>query len=177
MKANLNDTIVWTRRGVSVIWDAPELAKLGTMAKALSLRQWFRWQEKGWPEREGYFTGQDKRAVIVAGLDAAIDSMTPEAATEWMQGKLLATVREFQAEVAGGGQEGALIFWMVDRKRFEYRRSDDSVVWKAGPGRRGETIPISHCIWNGAQRDIARIVPLGHPYQEHGIGFFLQRVS
>lgn len=174
MKANLNDSVLWTKRGVSVIWDAPELNKLGTMAKALSLRQWFRWQTEGWPEREAYFTGKDGRAIIVAGLDAALDSMSPETATEWMQSKLLAAIREFQAEVAGGGQEAALIFWMVHRKRFQYRTAADAVIWKSFGG--GE-IPISHCIWNGAQADIARIVPLGHADQEHGIGFFLQRVS
>jgi hypothetical protein len=177
MQANLNDTILWTKRGVSVIWDAPELAKLGTMAKALSLRQWFRWQTEGWPERETYYTGKGGRTIIVAGLDAAIDSMTPETATEWMQSKLLAAIREFQAEVAGGGQEAALIFWMVNRRRFEHRRSDDSVIWKSAPGYRGEPIPISHCIWNGAQRDIARIVPVGYADPELGIGLFLQRVS
>lgn len=177
MKANLNDTILWTRRGVSVIWDAPELAKLGTMAKALSLRQWLRWQAEGWPEREDYFTGKERRAIIVAGLDAAIDSMKPEVATEWMQSKLLAAVREFQSAVSYGGMEAALVFWMVNHKRFEYRRADDSVVWKAGLGYRGETIPISHCIWNGAQCDIARIVPKEHPDQEYGIGFYLRLVS
>ena len=73
MKANLNDSILWTKRGVSVIWDAPELAKLGTMAKALSLRQWFRWKAEGWPDREHYYTGKDKRTIIVAGLDAALE--------------------------------------------------------------------------------------------------------
>jgi hypothetical protein len=177
MKANLNDSIIWTKRGVSVIWDASELAKLGTMAKALSLRQWFRWKAEGWPEREDNFTGKDGRTIIVAGLDAAIDSMTPETATEWMQSKLLPAIREFQAEVANGGQEAALIFWMVNRRRFEHRRADDSVIWKSAPGYGGETIPISHCIWNGAQSDIARIVPTGYTDQEHGIGIFLQRVS
>ncbi len=177
MKNNLNDSEIWTRRGVSVIWDAPTVAKLGSMARALSLRQWFRWQAEGWPEREAYYTGRDERAIVVAGLDAALDSMTPEAATEWMQGKLLAAIREFQAEVAGGGQEAALIFWMVNRKRFEYRRAEDAVIWKAGPGHHGQIIPISHCIWNGAQRDIARIVPMDCDDQENGIGIFLQRVS
>src|SRR5690606_24843406 len=122
-------------------------------AKALSLRQWFRWQAEGWPERDEYYTGKDERAIVVAGLDAALDSMSPDDATEWMQSKLLGAVREFQAEVAGGGQEAALIFWMVNRKRFEYQRAEDAVIWKAGPGYRGQTIPISHCIWNGAQRD------------------------
>lgn len=177
MQADLKDSIVWTKRGVSVVWDAPELAKLGTMAKALSLRQWFRWQAEGWPIREDYYTGKDGLAIVVAGLDAAIDSMTPETATEWMQSKLLAAIREFQAEVAGGGQEAALIFWMVNRRRFEHRRADDSVIWKSAPGHRGETIPISHCIWNGAQHDIARIVPRGCTDLDHGIGLFLQRVS
>lgn len=177
MKINLNDSILWTKRGVSVVWDAQELGKLGTMAKALSLRQWLCWQAEGWLEREDYFTGKEGRTIIVAGLDAAIDSMAPDTATEWMQQTLLTAIREFQSEVAGGGQEAALIFWMVSRKRFEHRRADDSVIWKSAPGYRGETIPISHCIWNGAQRDIARIVPLGYPDQENGIGFFLQRVS
>jgi len=51
------------------------------------------------------------------------------------------------------------------------------VIWKSAPGFRGETIPISHCIWNGAQGDIARIVPVGYADPEHGIGLFLQRVS
>ena len=177
MKANLNDSILWTKRGVSVIWDAPELAKLGTMAKALSLRQWFRWKAEGWPEREHYYTGKDKRTIIVAGLDAALDSMTPDVATDWMQSNLLAAVREFQAEVAGGGQEAALIFWMVNRKRFHYRTSSDSVIWKSAVGYGGEVIPISHCIWNGAQADVCRIVPVNYADTENGIGLFLQRVS
>jgi hypothetical protein len=177
MKANLDDSVTWTKRGVSVVWDAPALAKLGTMAKALSLRQWFRWQADGWPDREHYYTGKDGRTIIVAGLDAALDSMKPEVATEWMQSKLLAAIREFQAEVAGGGQEAALIFWMVNRKRFQYRTADDSVIWKSAVGYGGETIPISHCIWNGAQSDIRRIVPVGSTDVENGIGLFLQRVS
>ena len=177
MKENLNDKIIWTKRGVSVIWDAKALSELGSMSKALSLRDWLRWQAEGWADREEYFTGNDERAVVVAGLDAALDSLDPEDAEIWMQDHILNAITEFQDEIAGGGQEAALIFWMVNRKRFNYHTASDAVVWKCSTAHGGVELPISHCIWNGAQADIRRIIPADGDDQESGIGLFLQRVS
>lgn len=177
MKAPLNDTILWTKRGVSVVWDAKALSELGSMIKALSLRDLFRWQAAGWPERNYSFTGKDGRAIIVAGLDAALDSLQPDEAEAWMQERLMSAITEFQDEIAGGGQEAALIFWMVNRKRFQYVTATDSFLWKCSTAHGGCTLPISHCIWNGAQADIRRILPVDCDDQENGVGLFLQRVS
>jgi len=177
MKEPLNDTIVWTKRGVSVVWDAKAISELGSMARAISLRDLFRWQANGWSERNEYFTGKDERAVIVAGLDAALDALSPDDAEAWMQKRLMKAITEFQDEIAGGGQEAALIFWMVNRKRFQYQTATDSVVWKCSTAHGSRELPISHCIWNGAQADIRRIIPHSYDDPENGIGFFLQRVS
>lgn len=177
MNPPLNDKILWTKRGVSVVWDAKALSNLGSMTKALSLRDWFRWQANGWPEREDYFTGQDERTIVVAGLDAALDTLDPEEAEAWMQDRLMNTILEFQDEVAGGGQEAALVFWMVNRKRFRYQTADDSVMWKCSTAHSGRELPISRCIWNGAQSDVRPIIPNDCDDQVNGIGLFLQRVS
>lgn len=177
MKSPLNDKILWTKRGVSVVWDAKALSDLGSMTKAISLRDWFRWQAEGWPDHDEYFTGKDERAIVVAGLDAALDSLEPDAAEAWMQNRLLIAISEFQDEIAGGGQEAALIFWMVNRKRFRYQTADDSVVWRCSTAHSGRELPISRCIWNGAQADVRRIVPTDCDDPETGIGLFLQRVS
>jgi hypothetical protein len=177
MKAPLNDKILWTKRGVSVVWDAKALSDLGSMTKALPLRDWFRWKAEGWVDRNEYFTGEEERAIVVAGLDAALDSLDPDDAEAWMQDHLLVTISEFQDQIAGGGQEAALIFWMVNRKRFRYQTADDSVMWKCSTAHGGRELPISRCIWNGAQSDVRRIIPSDCDDQDNGIGLFLQRVS
>jgi hypothetical protein len=177
MKAPLNDSVLWTKRGVSVVWDAKALSGLGPMSNALSLRDWFRWSEEGWPEREGYFTGNEGRTIVVAGLDAVIDSLDPEEAEVWLQDNLLPCITDFQHKVAGGGQDAALIFWMVHKKRFRYHTAKDAVRWKCSPAHGQQELPISHCIWNGAQADIKRIIPPDCEDQENGIGLFLRLVS
>ena len=177
MKAPLTDLLTWTKRGVSVVWDAKALSELGSMTKALSLRDWFRWQQDGWPERDDYFTGEEGRAVIVAGLDAVMDSLDPDDAEVWLQDNLLPCITEFQDEVAGGGPEASLIFWMVNKKRFRYQTATDSVLWRCSTAHGQHELPISHCIWNGAQADIRPIIPANCDDQERGIGYYLQRIS
>ncbi len=168
--------IVWKSRGISVLWDVNALASLGPLSDALSLREFFLWDADGWGEQSVHacFTG-GKRCIVVAGLEAALDAMEPDDADAWMSEHLLPAVSRCGDVVFSGGQH-SLIFWMVRRERFKERLWDGAILWSCDGGHRGREILFSHGMWNGAYKDVQRIVPPGSD-AETGIGFYLQRIS
>ena len=84
---------VWQRKGVSVIWDVESLAALGPLSDAVSLREFFQWDSEGWKEgSEHAKPSADISRLVVAGLEAALDAMSPDDAMEWMNETLLPAV-------------------------------------------------------------------------------------
>ena len=177
MNTPLTDS-VWQRKGVSLIWDVEALASLGPLADAISLREFFQWDADGWQESSEHarFSGGARR-LVVAGLEAALDAMSPDEAMAWMRETLLPVISRCCDVVFAGGGQGALIFWMVLQQRFRVGLQDATVFWKCDGEHRGEEITFSHGLWNGAYKDVQRIAPLNHANADVGIGFYLQRIS
>ena len=75
----------WKRRGHTMLWDAGSLASLCHAEQAVTLRRFLRMHGAGWPEAELEATLVKERALVVAGLDAAIDAMEPDEATAWLE--------------------------------------------------------------------------------------------
>lgn len=176
MKPPLTDDI-WKRRGVSVLWDAEALATVCPPGRVVSLRQFLVLHAAGWPEAEYEpLLVNDGKALVVAGLESALDALIPAEAEVWLCEVVYKAMTEYQREVARGSTEASLILWFADPKRIEYHTSDDTHYWHCGTEYKGQMIPLSRCLFNGAQDDRQRIQGTD-PKSETGVGLYLQRIS
>lgn len=167
---------VWKRRGISVLWDVPGLASMGSLETAISLRDFFLWDADEWQQGSVHAHNNGEKRMVVAGLEAALDCMTPEDAEEWMAERLLPAINRCAETLFGGGTDGALIFWMVKHERFREKLANGEIMWSCDGEHRGSEILFSHGFWNGAYRDVQRIAPHSTD-AEPGLGFYLQRIS
>jgi len=135
---------VWQRRGTTWLWDNAALPLLGTAAEAWSLRRLLRTVDH-WP---GELPGNEGRVVVVAGLDTALDVLSPADAETWLNDVLKPTVLSFQAHFDGGG---ALVFWLpTGRGRIKVNAASDAVTWACAPPHQGEALAFGRILWGEA---------------------------
>ena len=79
---------VWQRRGVSWIWDDEALYTVARPSEVLSLRELLQ-AGKNWPDD---LPSNDGNTLVVAGLDACIDLLSPTDAETWLGDDLKAAV-------------------------------------------------------------------------------------
>ena len=166
---------IWTRRGLSLLWDADSLSTICKPQQVVSLRRFLELHTLGWPESQVSLVND--KVLVVAGIESAIDALLPNDASEWLEKTVYRALTGFQREVAGGGTEAAIVLWFTDTHRFEYRTSDDTYYWHCTTEYKGQQIPISRCLFNGGQADARRIHVLDSKKQEHWVGLFHPRVS
>ncbi|MBK8636965.1 MAG: 5'-nucleotidase [Chromatiaceae bacterium] len=171
MKASLEDD-VWTRRGINVLWDGAALARIGPVAAAISLRRFFTLDALGWPEDETPLV--DDQALVVAGLDVALDALDPADIEDWIEQVLYPRIQEFQSVFAG---HRALIFWMPDKGRWLENSGEGAFEWRLGSGDQGPRLPLARLLWDGAYRDVQRIEEPGDKGVNRWIGLYLARIS
>ena len=94
----------WKRRGVSVLWCGKTLAELNAASQVISLRQFIGYYEAGWPDDMPLLNDD---GLYVAGLDVAVDALSPEDALEWLESEIYEMIYDFQNHA-----DAALIFWM-----------------------------------------------------------------
>ena len=132
---------VWQRRGSTWLWDAAGLAPLGTAADAWSLRRLLR-TVGHWPDE---LPGNSGQTLLVAGLDAALDLLAPDAAEAWLAEVLKDAVLSFQAHFAGGG---ALVFWLpAGRGRIKVNAATDAVTWVCAAPHGGRLLDFGRILW------------------------------
>jgi len=171
MNSSLTDD-VWTRRGISVLWDGDELARLDAASRVISLRRFFELHKAGWPEQEIPFIND--QAVMVAGLDVAIDALSPDEAVEWIEQQVYRKIYDFQSFFDG---QCSLIFWMTDQGRWKENPSENCYEWHLSGKHKGQLLPIGQCIWNGAQNDVRRIESKDVSGKLKWVGLYLHRIS
>lgn len=171
----LQDDNLWTRRGISLLWNADALAKLCEPKQVVSLRRLLQLHELGWPEAELPLVNDE--TLVVAGLENSIDALPPEQASDWLENVVYQAIVSYQREVAGGGSEAALVFWIVDSDRLQYQTSDDMYYWQCGTEYKDQRIALSRCLFNGAHRDLCRIEIKTDRHPNHFIGLYHPRVS
>ena len=164
---------IWTRRGISLLWDADRLAALCAPDQIISVRRFLQLHKAGWPEDELHLVGDT--TLIVAGLEGCLDAMPPHETENWLEQVVFPAILSFQREVADGGNQAALIFWFVDPKRIRYEVAQDIHEWHCDGDHRGQRIALSRCLFNGAQHDLRRIV--GEKGVDHPIGLYHPRIS
>ncbi len=158
---------VWQRKGISVIWDNPVLAKLVKDNRAISLREFFSYYENRWPEDDIPFINND--LLLVAGLDAALDTLEAQNAEEWVTQEVYKRIYDFQNWAQG---QYALVFWMSKQDRWKEHLENNRYTWLCDGKDRGKEIELGSGIWNGAQLSVRRIESDGR-----WIGLFLDRIS
>jgi len=165
---------IWTRRGISLVWDAEALARLCSPGQVVSLREFLQLHEAGWPEDRLALVND--KALVVAGLESCIDSMQPVEAGEWLQGVVYQALISFEREVSCGGTEAALVLWLADHRRLQYQTSDDAHCWHCSTEYKGEQIPLTRCLFDGEYRSL-RPIHLTVEKAERNVGLFHPRIS
>ena len=94
---------IWMRRGISILWDAEALATVCTPSQVVSLRQFLLLYTAGWPEGELSLVNDAR--LVVAGLESAIDALSPDEAVNWLERTVYPAIISFQENVAGGGTD------------------------------------------------------------------------
>ena len=171
MTAPLTDD-VWTRRGINVLWDGAALARIGPVSGVISLRRFFDLDQAGWPEDAMPLTGDE--ALVVAGLDVALDALDTEAVEDWIEQALYPRIQEFQSVFDGSR---ALIFWMADKSRWLENTGEGCFEWRLGSGDQGPRLPLARLLWDGAYRDVRRIEAPAEKGANRWIGLYLARIS
>jgi hypothetical protein len=115
-----------------------------------------------WPED---LPASDGNAVIVAGADGCLDSLSPDDATRWLEEDLRRLIIGFQDRYEN---QAALILWMPDgRRRIAMPRATEQYEWQCSGSHVGKSVPIGRCLWSGADSDVRRILdPVHHDHSE-----------
>lgn len=164
----------WTRRGLSLLWDAEALSKVVNPSAVVSVRQLFG-IANSWPEE---LPGVDGNALVVAGVEGCLDALSGEDAETWLQDDLKSLLLSFQEEYEG---QAALILWLPSgRKRIQMSRAREEYSWRPA-GSQAAALPLGRCLWGGAESDVSRILVSDDPEADSDgdawVGLFHPRIS
>lgn len=174
MNSDLQDN-TWTSCGSSLLWHPDALKQVCPFDAVRSLREFLRLHQAGWPD--GSLQLINNRALVIAGLEAAMDTLPPDEAIHWLEQTVYRAISDFQRDVADGGREASVIFWLADPKRVWHRPADDTFNWYCAGEHRSKSIPIGRCLWNGAENSARRIVMPGPDKKSIWAGLFHPRIS
>lgn len=136
---------VWQRRGISWIWDTYAFSSVAKASEVFSLRELMR-ASKNWPDDLPSNSGN---TLVVAGLDACLDLLTPNDADAWLGNELKSTVLSFQDFYSG---EAALVFWLPNgQRRLPIDLATDSVRWRCSAPHSDAEIEFGRLLWGEAR--------------------------
>ena len=164
----------WTRKGVSLLWDAGALSTVGPTSEVVSLRRFIA-LARAWPD-DLEVTGD---ALVVAGVEGCLDVLSAENGAKWLEEDLKQVILSFQEEYES---QVALVLWLPSgRRRISMVRATEQYYWKRGAHRKSGTLPIGRCLWAGSEADAARIIvsskPNPDPDGEAFVGLYHPRIS
>ena len=159
----------WKRRGISVLWCGKTLAELNAASQVISLRQFIGFYEAGWPE-DMPLVNDD--GLYVAGLDVAVDALSPEDALDWLEADIYEMIYDFQTHA-----DAALVFWMPEPGRWKEDDTTSTYKWRLAGKYDAQVFPLGQCIWNGAQKDVRRIESKAGGKNNEWLGLYLERIS
>lgn len=163
---------VWKRKGINILWSGIALNELGAASKVISLRRFFELYDAGWPE--DLIPWIDDNALMVAGLDVAIDALSPEEAEPWIEQQVYTKIQDYQSNF---DSQCSLIFWMADHSRWKEKPDEVEYDWHLTGKHQDQLLPIGRCIWNGAQNGVRRIETIDPSGKHHWIGLHHHRIS
>jgi hypothetical protein len=171
MQDPLIDNDLWTRRGISLLWDAESLSRLCRPDEVVSVRRFRKLHAADWPDDEMNLAGDT--ALVVAGLESCMDALPPDEAARWLEETVFPAIQSYQNDFADGGSQAALVFWFVQAGRFEYRFAEDAWYWRCDGEYKKDSIPLSRCLFNGAQQALQEI----QDAKERRLGLYHPRIT
>lgn len=136
---------VWQRRGVSWVWDEAALAEVALASEVISLRDLIQ-SQIDWPED---LPSKDGNSMVVSGLDAVLDLLTPQDAENWLGGKLKSAILSFQDAYSG---EAALIFFLPGgHRRLTVDAATDAVRWRCSAPNGEQSLDFGRLLWGEAR--------------------------
>lgn len=146
---------VWQRRGVSWIWENDAFSSVAKASEVFSLRELIR-ASRNWPDD---LPSNGSNTLVVAGLDACLDLMTPTDAEAWLGNELKAIVLSFQDFYSG---EAALVFWLPNgHRRLGVSPATEAVHWRCSAPYSDEKIEFGRLLW-GEAREYPQEIVLTH---------------
>jgi hypothetical protein len=153
---------VWQRRGVSWIWENDAFSSVAKASEVFSLRELVR-ASKSWPDD---LPSNGSNTLVVAGLDACLDLMTPTDAEAWLGNELKSTILSFQDAYSG---EAALVFWLPNgHRRLHVDLATDAVRWRCAAPHSDEQIEFGRVLW-GEARQYPQEILLAHGGKSAGL--------
>lgn len=153
---------VWQRRGVSWIWDDEALYTVARPSEVLSLRELLQ-ASRNWPDD---LPSNGGNTLVVAGLDACIDLLSPTDAETWIGHDLKTAVLSFQDAFSG---DAALVFWLPSgHRRFHTNMATDAVRWRCGAPYSDQHVEFGRLIW-GEARDYPQEIILADGAKPSGL--------
>jgi hypothetical protein len=162
---------VWRDRGFTLLWGADALAGM-KVEEAISLRQLFALRQE-WPEE---LPSREGDAVVVAGLDASLDCLSPADAASWLQEDVAQLLLDFQSRYES---QAALIFWLPGGRARVRGEASGHYHWECAGQHGAQSLPIGRLLWSGAELEARRIVQGqdANPDGASWIGLYLPRIS
>ena len=143
---------VWQRRGVSWIWDDDPFAMVARASEVYSMRQLLL-ATRSWPDDLPSNRGD---TLVVAGLDACLDLLSPTDADTWLGGDLKSAILSFQDCYEG---QASLVFWLPNgQRRIRIDLATDSVRWRCSGPFINETIDFGRVLWGEAREYPQKII-------------------
>ena len=165
---------VWKRQGISLIWDAESLMSICCPYQVISLYRFFQLANARWSEEQlEPLMVNDGRALVVAGLETALDAHDVDDVVEWIEQELYPVMRRYQQDVADGGREAALIFWIAEHRRFKGMTTNPDYDWVTKDTK--TKINLTRALFNGASNDSQPICP--NKSDDQSIGLYHPRIS
>lgn len=142
----------WKRRGFSLLWEPRVLSTVVAPTGVVSIRDFFALR-KEWPDD---LPGSEGDALVVAGLDGCLDSLSEQDAVSWLENDVKSAVLSFQEHYEG---QAALILWLASgRTRIGMDLADEEYFWRISAPKDGVRLPLGRCLWGGADADVGRIL-------------------
>ena len=143
---------VWQRRGVSWIWHDDPFAMVARSSEVYSMRQLLL-ATRSWPD-DLPSNGGD--TLVVAGLDACLDLLSPTDADAWLGGDLKSAILSFQDFYDG---QASLVFWLPNgQRRIRIDLATDAVRWRCSAPFTNETIDFGRVLWGEGREYLQEII-------------------
>jgi hypothetical protein len=142
----------WSRRGLTLLWGAEGLDQVAKASQVTTIREFFALSKK-WPEDLPAAGGD---AVVVAGLEGCLDSLTPDDAMAWLEHDLRQLLLSFQDRYEN---QAGLVLWIPGgKKRITMPRATEQYQWQGSGAYSGSALPLGRCLWAGADSDVRRVL-------------------
>lgn len=142
----------WMRRGFSLLWEPRLLTEVIAPSAIVSIRDLFALR-RAWPDE---LPGAKGDALVVAGIDGCLDSLSEQDAVTWLETDLKSAILSFQEHYEGGA---ALILWLASgRTRIGMHLGDEEYCWHVNAAKDSPRLPFGRSLWGGAEADVGRIL-------------------